>query len=187
MYAPVLVTAPAEPPVSLQEAKTHLRVDFADEDMLVGGYLEAATSYLDGHSGILGRCLVTQTWAQSFDDFAGCLRLPFAGVDIDSVEVTYLDANGAEQALASTVYAVLTDERGPYLELRSGQRWPSISSEAAAVTVEADYGYGAAAKVPSALKSAILLHVQALYERGDDTALMRSHAALIAPYRRISV
>lgn len=79
MLAPVRVTPPAEPPVSLEEAKAHLRVDFGDDDLYVAGLIEAATAHLDGWSGILGRALVTQTWRQDLCGFPrdGVIRLPW--------------------------------------------------------------------------------------------------------------
>jgi uncharacterized phiE125 gp8 family phage protein len=66
---PIRTVAPASTPVSLSEAKAHLRVTSSAEDAVIQMYLDAAVSYLDGWAGVLGRCMVTQTWAQTFSDF----------------------------------------------------------------------------------------------------------------------
>jgi len=75
MYAPIRTTPPATLPVSLTEAKLHLRVDHDDEDLLIEGLIGAATDHLDGWTGILGRCLEEQEWRQDFDGFEN-FRLP---------------------------------------------------------------------------------------------------------------
>lgn len=63
MYRPVLVTPPAIAPVSLPEAKQQVREEAAgaDSDAVLTAYRDAAVGYLDGWSGILGRCLISQT------------------------------------------------------------------------------------------------------------------------------
>lgn len=59
---PILVTAPLEQPVTLGDLKAHLRVDGDDEDDLIEAYAAAAVAYLDGWSGVLGRCIMPQIW-----------------------------------------------------------------------------------------------------------------------------
>src|SRR5690606_10673336 len=70
MHRPVRVTPPAIQPVTLAEAKLHLRVDHDDEDALISNLIQAATGHLDGWTGILGHCLVEQVWRQDHDRFA---------------------------------------------------------------------------------------------------------------------
>lgn len=61
----IRVTPPATAIVSLPEVKAHLRVDHAHEDALIQAYLDAATSWIDGFDGVLGRCVLEQTWRAS--------------------------------------------------------------------------------------------------------------------------
>lgn len=61
----IRVTPPATPIVALADAKAHLRVDHAHEDTLIQAYLDAATSWVDGFDGVLGRCVMEQTWRAS--------------------------------------------------------------------------------------------------------------------------
>jgi fatty-acyl-CoA synthase len=80
-------------PVTLTEIKAHCRVDGADSDAVLNALIAAAVSHLDGHTGILGRAMVTQTWRQDFEAFGGRLRLPLWPV-ASVTSVTYRDAAG---------------------------------------------------------------------------------------------
>lgn len=99
---PVLTDVPALRPVSLAEAKAHLRVDFSDDDTLISALIDAATAHIDGYTGILARALVTQTWRQDFCDWPGdrVLRLPLAPVaSVESVK--YFDAANVETTVSN--------------------------------------------------------------------------------------
>ena len=83
---PVLVTAPTGQPVTLGELKVHLRVTNDAEDDLIEAYAAAAVAYLDGWSGVLGRCLMPQTWQISAT--AGDVVLPMP--DAASISAAYV-------------------------------------------------------------------------------------------------
>jgi uncharacterized phiE125 gp8 family phage protein len=163
MYAPVRSTAPAVLPISRDEAKSACRVDTTntDEDDLIDGLIEAATSLLDGWSGILGRCLVTQSWQALADDFEQCMRLPLPAATITSVKVR--NAAGQLSTVTSTNYALRRDLRGSYVRFADAYSWPTDLAETQAVTIEFTAGYGAAEDVPSAIRQAIYLLVAHWY------------------------
>jgi uncharacterized phiE125 gp8 family phage protein len=198
-FAPVRIAAPAELPVSAGEAKAHLRVSHSGDDSQIATYLAAAVERIDGHAGILGRCLVTQTWKQPFDGWPvlGVFRLPFPNVDADSVVVSYLDALADEQDLPDSQYEVLEDAEGVFVSLRAAFTSPSLEDDRAApVWVTFDAGYGDAEDVPAPIKAAILLMVGDLYDNREDTVvgtsldvrpLPRGVDALLAPYRRVGL
>ena len=75
---PVIVTPPVDLPVSLDQAKDHCRVDHNEDDALIETLVAAATGHLDGWTGVLGRCLLPQTWKVSAE--AGDVVLPFPDV-----------------------------------------------------------------------------------------------------------
>lgn len=197
MYAqaPVLVTPPAATPVSLAEAKAHLRIDGNDEDVLVTALIAAAVAHLDGWSGILGRALVTQTWQQDLDQFPrDRIALPLAPVQ-SITSVGYRDTDGEEQTLDSPAYVLTMRAGTTAVERTDGAEWPSTARRPDAVRVTFVAGYGNAAAVPADIKSAILLMVGDLYAHRE-TALVGNVAAvpmsitveaLLAPYRRIGV
>lgn len=186
MYRPTLVTPPAERPVSVEEARLHLRVDSGEEDMLIQGLIDAAVSHLDGYSGILGRCLVTQTWellADRWDAF----RLPFPNVQ--SVAISYLDASGGTVVVPTSDYRIVA--RHAALNVSFGSAWsaPSLYVNGhPAITLTITAGYGDATDVPQAIKQAILLLVGHWYARREAVGdllheMPMSASALLAPFR----
>ena len=193
MLAPVRTVAPVEPLLPLADAKAHLRVDHADEDELISGLIAAAEAHLDGYSGILGRALITQTWAVEFPTFASRLDLPLG--PLQSATIQYYDSTNVLQTLSTSVYAVLTDGLGPYVSLKYNQQWPQTYTRDDAVKVTWVAGYGSApASVPAAIRSAMLLLVSHWYDNrspvsvGESVAeLPFTVAALLAPYRRVGV
>lgn len=192
MLAPVLVTPPDDLPLSVAEARQHCRIDGTDDDALVAALIQAATDHLDGWNGILGRCLMTQTWRQDFPGFGCRMRLPLAPVQSVS-QVTYYDADNAQQTLASSVYALLTDAVGSYVTLAPNQDWPTTYRRPDAVSVTYVAGYGGATDVPQAIKQAMLLMISHWYENREAatvgviaSSLPMAVDALLTPYRVVA-
>lgn len=182
---PILITPPAVNILTLDEAKLHCRVDFDDDDALIESLILAAQSHLDGYSGVLGRCLINQTWQQSFDGFRCSMRLPFP--DVSSVTVKYFDANNAEQTLTDG-YELIEDGISSIVKFNSSFSQPSTYSDRGdAVKVEFVAGYGATADdLPPEVKVAANILVGYWYE----PEMIKSHDpmalvdAITAPLRR---
>lgn len=157
--------APAEPLVSLAEAKLHLRVEHDAEDALIERIVEAATERAEV---MQARAYVTQTFRLTLSRFpAGrILRLPRPPLQSVS-EITYLDTDGTEQTLDSTSYRVDADAEPGRLILNADTSWPNAANEVDAVRVTYVAGYGAAADVPEQIRSAVLLFVGHLYENRE--------------------
>lgn len=184
-------TPPADAPVSLAELKAHIRVDSASEDALIQDALDGAVSLLDGYSGVLGRCLLAQTWTWSLSHFpCHAIDLPLARL-ISIEEIRYLDPDGADQLLDPSAYLALTGERAA-IEPAYGTFWPSARCQSRSVRIKFRAGYGAAAgDVPRAIKAAIKLIAADLYANrettliGERAAIVENPAAaaLVAPFR----
>ncbi|MEY3740425.1 MAG: hypothetical protein RLZZ192_1101, partial [Pseudomonadota bacterium] len=63
-----LVTPPIDEPVTLAEAKLHLRVDFDEDDALILALISAARQ---AAQTITGRQFITARWKMVLDRFAG--------------------------------------------------------------------------------------------------------------------
>jgi hypothetical protein len=66
-------TAPAVEPVSVSEAKEHLRVDISDDDTYIGSLITAARKYCEEY---LDRALVSQQLTMRMDTFPYEFELP---------------------------------------------------------------------------------------------------------------
>lgn len=189
-----LVTGPVVEPVSVSEAKAHLRVDISDDDALIGSLITAARTHVEQH---LRRALVTQTWDLVLDGFPGReLRLPLPPL-ASVTSVTYTDDEGGAGSVDAGEYVVDTDREPGRVVLRSGGTWPAVTLRAAAgVRVRFVAGYGNAAAVPGPIKQAILLLVGTLYENREETLVAQGVTvmrlpfgvqALLMPYKVIRV
>jgi hypothetical protein len=76
---PYLITPPAALPVTLAEMKLHLLVDGTDRDADIIAKQAESVAMLDAWSGVLGRCIMPQTWAVDVEG-PGPHVLPFPDV-----------------------------------------------------------------------------------------------------------
>lgn len=147
----VVVIDPPEPLVSLEDAKDHLRVTVNDEDNLITGYIAAASAWIDGPAGWLGRSIGEQTLEFRGHVFAALDRLPYGPV-IAVTEVRYVNPQGVDQVLPDSVYQIV----GRGLVLRHGASWPPMRGDAEGVRVIYQAGE---AEVPAQVRQAVLLLV----------------------------
>lgn len=183
-----LITAPALEPVTLQEAKDHLRVTGNDEDALISELIIAARQQAETFTR---RALLTQTWELYLDCFNGDIELP--NPPLQSVEsIKYIDLDGVEQTLAATEYKTYAWNEPGVIAPAYGKAWPSTRAEKGAVTVRYIAGWQTAADVPAPIKSAILLMIGHLYENREDSSPLTIHQIprgaeyLMWPYKIIS-
>lgn len=148
-------------PVSLADAKLHLRVDGNAEDALITMMIDAATLEAEH---IMGRAILPQKWQLTLDAFADALvlnRPPVTAVDsvkyvhADTGVLTTLDVSSYQLANASDYVARLTPAYG--------LTWPSTRAQPEAVQVVFTCGYADASKVPAPIKAWIKLRLGALY------------------------
>lgn len=170
-----LVTAPAVEPLTLDEAKRHLRVDVDDENELINTLLVAAREWIESYTH---RKLITQTWDDKRDAFPcsdEVIELPFPPVS-SVTSITYVDTSGTSQTWTSSLYT--TDlPSGPQARRARiypayGEFYPSTRGQMNAVTVRFVCGYGSSgASVPSALIAAMKLLIGHWYVHRETVAV----------------
>ncbi|MEL6310746.1 MAG: hypothetical protein AAFQ17_00010 [Pseudomonadota bacterium] len=134
MLKPKLVTAPDPSVWDVADLRARLKIIDTGEDEVLEQLQRQAFAHLDGSSGLLGRAITHQQWRVSTDGFDSTIRLPlgpFVSVD----EITYIDLDGASQALPASYFFAAEDHRSPILQKASGIRFPATAARPDAVTV----------------------------------------------------
>ena len=157
-----LITAPTQEPVTLGEAKDHLRVDNADDDALISALILAARQWAEEYTG---RQFVTATWDWMMDGFCNTFMVPLPPLQ-SVTSIKYLDTAGAEQTLASSTYRVDAVSEPGRIALDYGQSWPSTYPVINAVTVRFVAGY---TTVPEPIRWALLMLINELYEQRQES------------------
>ena len=180
------ITPPDLEPVSVDEAKLHLRLVTNDEDALVEAYITAAREYAED---FLGRALLTQTWeltTRKFpDNYDEPILVPKAPLQ-SLTSITYIDNNGASQVMDPTTYSVDTASEPGRIFSVWATPWPVIRDVWNAVVVRFVAGYGGTADlVPRSIRQGILVDTAGLFEnRGETGTEFRAAAeALYWPQR----
>lgn len=189
---------PASEPITLAEARVHLRLDSTAEDALVTAWITAARQDVEAATG---RVLIRQDWEMWLPCFPKCrepIEIPYPPlVQVTSVKTA--DADGVLTTMAAADYQVEAPSGDRCQPARvypaAGAVWPyTITGVRGAVRVAFQAGYVSASAVPQPLRSAILLLVGDLYENREAGILTRGAtpqalsenptvARLIAPYR----
>lgn len=198
----ILVTAPTVEPVTLAQARQHLRLDATGspavhpDDDLVTALIAAARTRIENETG---RALVSQKWRLLLESFTvddkGRQRIELPKPPaLEVTSVVYVDADGVEQAWGTESpnesWRLIGGDGGLLVPFY-GVSWPATRAQEDAVRIEFLAGYGAAADdVPAALRQALLLDVAHLYENraaveaGSKVETPLGWEALVWPYRR---
>ncbi|MGE0501458.1 MAG: head-tail connector protein [Rhizobiaceae bacterium] len=177
---------PALEPVTLVEAKTHLRVGHDSEDPLISALVRAAREEVERSTGL---ALIAQSWRLTLDDWplseTVAINLhPLAAI----LSVTVYGEDGEAAVLDPATYLLDPHSRPARLALRER---PAPHKAMNGVEIDLSAGFGeAGADVPDLLRRAILVLVAHWYEfRGhvDPDAHPLSYPAgyerLISGYR----
>lgn len=162
----MLVTGPTSPAVTTAEAKSHLRVDIADDDTLISELVAAAVQMFEE---LNGRALFTQTWKMTLDRWPSSGRIELPRPPLASVtSIKYYDTAGTEYTFDSANYDVETGRTPGRVSLGYGQVWPAESLRYnSPIVVTYVAGWATTAAIPARYKAAIKLLVGHWYENRE--------------------
>jgi uncharacterized phiE125 gp8 family phage protein len=162
------VAGPAVEPLTVAEAKLHLRVDISEDDAFIGTLITAAREWVENY---LDRTLITTQLILRAAEFPTeeleLARPPMvASGTATAVVITYTLADTTTATLSTALYRVdRTSTPGNVAPIINGT-WPSdVIEDANAVAVTYWAGYGpTSASVPATIRHACLMLIGHWYE-----------------------
>ena len=181
-YRLTVTTEPSVEPITLAEAKLHLRVDHSHEDDYITSLIVSARKEAENYTR---RAFVNTTFRLSMDHWPRVIYLPRGKVQ-SVTSVKYYDTNGTQQTLATSVYDVDTDSEPGRIVEAYNQSWPDYRDIVNTIQVVYVAGYGAAAaNVPDNVKQAIKIYTGHLYENREVTISGTIIAEIPLAYRAL--
>lgn len=184
------ITDAVEEPVTLAEAKLHLRVDHSSDDQLITALIVAARQAAEER---MQRSLLPQTWEKRLDLFPAGIELP-RGPVTSITSVKFLDSAGVLQTLDPADYQLdSTSEFLGWLVPAVDVDWPDTQENINAVRVRYLAGWANPAAVPGAIKQWILAMVGATYTHrelaasGTEVRTLGFLDRLLDPYTVVSL
>lgn len=190
-----LITPPAVEPVTLEQAREHLRVFITDDDDFITRLIVAARQAAENYTR---RAFVAQEWEAGYQSFPcdgfELAKPPLIGLSA----ITYTDDDDVEQTLPASDYTVDDYSAPAKVYRKRTASWPVLTENGTRVRVRFVAGYpqgegspgDEAANVPDAIKHAILLHLGHMYENREavnvgniTTELPLAYDSLLHPYR----
>jgi uncharacterized phiE125 gp8 family phage protein len=201
-----VIAGPSVEPVTVDEVKLWAKIDTTEEDSLLETLIrsarQAAEDYcrrsfitqsvrltLDMGRSPLDDCLGDGVYdlpvTALYDGLPRTIELP-RGLVQSITSVTTYDTANASAVFSPSNYAV--DAAGGRLMLNEGAYWPSPLRPLASCEVIYVCGYGpAAGSVPDAIKTAIKMHVQTMYDGRTICEMPEACMRLLRPYRYLKV
>jgi hypothetical protein len=187
-----LITPPASEPVDLWTAKTHLRVDYSDQDAEITALIKTARTICEMYQH---KAYINQTWQLTLDrfpdgrppsslyglyshppvayqDFKDHIIIPISPLQTVNSINYYLVDNTQVTMTAGTQYFVDTQTEPGQICLPYMVPWPLVilrPNNGVIINFTAGYGLGGS-NVPPEVISAMLLLISHLYEHREATA-----------------
>ncbi len=149
-----LVRDAAVEPMSIADAKLHLRVDTTDDDVLIGALIATARRFAEN---LTQRALIYQAWRLVIDSFPGptltgvpwgkTFTLPRHAIVLERsavqqvTAINYLDMGGNPQVMAPADYIVDYTSEPCRITPVFGQIWPIPLPQIGSVSVDFTAGY----------------------------------------------
>ncbi len=154
----VVTTAPATEPVSLSDAKLHLRIDHDEEDVLLERLITAARKTIERWEWRTHINTTYTLYLQAFPETIYFPRPPLSSV----TSIKYYNVSDVLTTVSSSDYEVDTNSEPGRAQAVATTSWPSgIDDRLNPIEIVYVGGYGSGASdVPENTRSAILLLVE---------------------------
>ena len=165
-----VITAATTYPISLTEAKSHLKVDTTADDTYIESIIKAATQLSEEYTNRFFIDTVIEQTCSSFSELEALFKSKVSAV----AHVKYYDSNNSLQTLDTSIYDVQLNYEPSQIQLVDGKTFPDITKRNDAVLARYTVGYGSSASdVPEIIKQAILLTIGNFYENRNSVIIGR--------------
>lgn len=165
VYGLTLQTGPATEPLSLTDAKAHLRVDTADENDYIDDLITSARQYAET---FMRRSIIDQTWDMFLDGFPPddqWIEPPNPRLKSVATVKFNQEVDGLQVTMPSADYIVDVNREPGRIALAFDKIWPDARDQINAVEIRFVAGYGPTdADVPDEIRQAIKIMVSHLFE-----------------------
>ena len=173
----VMTSGPALEPLSLAEAKAHLRIDHSLEDALIQSLIITSRLHIEA---ALGLALITQSWSFFADRWPKAQRLVMPVRPIQAVaSVRLWNIDGTSITLPPSAFFL--DGQGLPARLVWQGTGPLTDPQRTVNGIEVAFtaGFGAApSDVPATIRHALLLLVAHWYENREPVEIGAEHNAI---------
>ena len=160
-----IITDVSTEPVTLTQAKAHLRIETSDDDTYITTLITIAREYCEN---ITKRALATQTLELILDDFPSCdyIKLPMSPVQ-SVTSIKYTDSDEDETTWSSDDYVANLDVLPEIITPAYSKVFPTFTPlPTGAVRIRYVAGHKSdGVALPKAIYHAMLLIISHLYEK----------------------
>lgn len=169
MGALVVVSGPRQEPITLDEAKSQCSVTHALDDARLTALISDAREWAQGYTR---RAFMQQTFDYFMHEFPMQIRLPIGPVQ-SITSISYYPTTPTSPAgrltLGTEYYDADLASVVPTIYQAEGYEWPSTFERSNAVAVRFVAGYVRGHPDLFVVRQAMLLHVEAHYDRDTDS------------------
>jgi uncharacterized phiE125 gp8 family phage protein len=163
----ILTSPPATEPISLAEAKTHLRIPHADDDGYISTLIIAARRAAEARTGL---ALINQDWSLWLDKWPNAPVVSLGLVPVSAINDIIAYGEDGTPAIYDPAHYYLDGVSKPGRVVIRPDRLPPIAGRRVnGIEIRFTAGFGATASaVPQDLKQALLLIIAHWFEhRGE--------------------
>ena len=151
-------------PLSLAEAKLHLRVDHTDDDGPIAAYLQAAVDMIERRTGRCFRPITATLHLSEFPNDGDPIVIPRPPL-ISVTAISYTDTSGGSITLSSGLYTAIPSAAPGLIVPAINSVWPVAMDRRSSVLVT--FAAGDVTKCPPSILDAIRLYIDHAYHEHE--------------------
>ncbi len=162
-----LITAPSVKPISLSEARDHLRVSTTDEDSYINLVIASAVDYYQREAWLQLIAATYEFYLDKFPNGSTPIELPLPPMQ-SITSIIYVDTDGNTQTWDSSKYELDTSVFPGKIRPINSESYPGTNDQFKAVIIKFKAGYGdSSTEIPDTILSTLKLLISYLYDHRD--------------------